>query len=481
VANIQPRKNKDGKIISYSIRVHKGRDPISGKQLKPYTMTWEVPAGWGEKTAEKEARKQAAIFEKDCKDGVAMDSRQTFSGYAEYVIRTKVRTGILKPKTKHHYRKLLIRVNEAIGHMKLKDIRPQHINQLYEQLSQNGIKRKGEKAVAKVDLSALIKEKGLSKLDVSRNENVSVHFNTVFRACRGQNIAAKSAEEISKVLDMPAERIFTFIVDETPLANRTIRDYHQFVSTVLADAEKEMLIPYNPAGKARPPKIESTKPNYYQSDDIAQILAALDNEPIKWRTMIHLFLVTGARLGEIIGLKWDRVMWNSKQIQIDRALYYTPDKGLYEDTPKTKNSVRSINLPDEMMMLLREYRVWQLEQMQLFGDKWQNIGYVFANEEGGGLNPGTVDGWLRRFRKKYNLPHLNTHAFRHTQASILLFNGVDAVSVSRRLGHAKVSTTTDIYSHIMDEAEAKATECVADVIYKPKPAADKEDNVIKIG
>ncbi|MCL2035554.1 MAG: hypothetical protein FWG94_12625 [Oscillospiraceae bacterium] len=100
----------------------------------------------GKHTAEKEARKQAAIFEKECKDGVAMDSRQTFSGYAEYVIKTKVRTGILKQKTEHHYRKLLVRVNEAIGHMKLKDIRPQHINQLYEQLSQNGMKRKGGKA-----------------------------------------------------------------------------------------------------------------------------------------------------------------------------------------------------------------------------------------------------------------------------------------------------------------------------------------------
>jgi integrase len=385
-----------------------------------------------------------------------MDSRQTFSGYAEYVINTKVRVGILKPKTEHHYRKLLVRVNEAIGHMKLKDIRPQHINQLYEQLSQNGMRRNGEKATAKVDLKALLEEKGMSQMDIPRCESVTIHYNTVIRAFNGKRVDSQSAMDVAKALEVHPNKLFDFHTDETPLANRTIRDYHQFVSTVLADAEKEMLIPYNPASKARPPKIESTKPNYYQSDDIVQILAALGKEKIKWRTMFHLFLVTGARLGEIIGLKWDRVMWNSKQIQIDRALYYIPDRGLYEDTPKTKNSVRAINLPNEMITLLKEYRIWQLEQMQLLGNRWHNSGYVFANEEGGGLNPGTVDGWLRRFRKKHNLPHLNTHAFRHTQASILLFNGVDAVSVSRRLGHAKVSTTTDIYSHIMDEAEAKA-------------------------
>ena len=479
MANIQPRTNKDGKIISYSIRVHKGRDPISGKQLKPYTMTWEVPDGWGEKTAEKEARKQAAIFEKECKDGVTMDSRQTFSQYADYVIKTRVRAGVLKPSTEKHYRELLVRTNEAIGHMKLKDIRPPHINQLYEQLSQSGIRRTGEKAVAKIDLSALIKEKGMSKLEISRNEDVSVHFNTVFRACRGENISYKSAEEISKALDMPPEKIFSFIFDDTPLSSRTVRDYHQFVTTILAEAEKELLIPYNPATKARPPKVGEHTPNYLQMEDVARIIETLEREPIKWKTMIHLFLVTGARLGEIIGSKWQKINWQTKQILIDTALLYSSEKGMYESTPKTKNSVRNINLPDEMISLLWEYQVWQMEQKLLFGDKWKNSEYIFTNEEGGALNPGTVGGWLRRFSKKHDLPYLNAHAFRYTQASILFFNGVDAISISKRLGHAKVSTTTDIYSHIMKESEARVSECIADVIYKPKPVV-RNDNILKL-
>jgi len=481
MANIQPRKNKDGKTISYSIRVHKGRDPITGKQLKPYTMTWEVPNGWSDKTAEKEAAKQAAIFEKQCRDGVAMDSRQTFTEYAEYVIKTKVRTGILKPRTEHHYRDLLVRTNEAIGHMKLKDIRPQHINQLYEQLSQSGIKRGAEKAVAKVDLKALLKEKGMSQADIPRFEGVKIHYNTVVRACNGKNIDADSAEDIGRALSINLAKIFDFFTDETPLSNRTVRDYHQFVSTILADAEKEMLIPYNPASKARPPKLGEHTPNYLQVEDVARIIEALENVPIKWQAMIHLFLVTGCRLGEIIGLKWEKVNWDSNQVLIDRALLYTPNKGLYEDTPKTKNSVRNINLPFEMISLLKEYHIWQTGQKILFGDKWQNSGYIFTNEEGGGLNPGTVGGWLRRFSAKYDLPYLNAHAFRHTQASILFFNGVDAVSISKRLGHARVSTTTDIYSHIMKASEAKVSECVADVIYRPKPAVEKKEKIIRIG
>ena len=467
MANIQPRRNKDGSIISYSIRVYKGRDPVTGKQLKPYTMTWEVPKGWSEKTAEKAARTQAIIFEKECREGVTSDNRQTFSEYAQYVIDTKVRQGILKPRTEHHYRVLLTRINETIGHMKLKDIRPQHINQLYEHLSKSG-KRSAIKARAKVDLRALIKEKGMSLADICKHENVSIHYNTIIHAFNGKNITLQSANEIATALDTSHEKLFSFITDNTPLSNRTIRDYHQFVSTIFADAVKEMLIPYNPASKARSPKVGERTPNYLQSEDVTRIIKALETEPVKWRAMIHMFLVTGCRMGEIIGLKWDKINWASGQILIDRALLYTPVIGLYEDTPKTRSSVRIINVPQEMMYILKEYYEWQQERKKRLGDKWQDSGFVFTNMEGGGINPGTVSGWLKRFSQKRGLPYLNAHAFRHTQASILFFNGVDAISISKRLGHARVSTTTDIYSHIMKESEALIGECVADVIYRLK-------------
>ena len=71
------------------------------------------------------------------------------------------------------------------------------------------------------------------------------------------------------------------------------------------------------------------------------------------------------------------------------------------------------------------------------------------------------------FSKRHDLPHINPHAFRHTMASILINSGKDVVSVSKRLGHAKVSTTTDIYSHIIMEADEQASECLADVMLRP--------------
>lgn len=92
MANIQPRKNKEGKIISYSIRVHKGRD-ANGKQLKPYTKTWTVPTGMSEKKIQSELNKVVVLFEKQCKEGLIADNKQTFEQYANYVIDLKERSG----------------------------------------------------------------------------------------------------------------------------------------------------------------------------------------------------------------------------------------------------------------------------------------------------------------------------------------------------------------------------------------------------
>ena len=84
------------------------------------------------------------------------------------------------------------------------------------------------------------------------------------------------------------------------------------------------------------------------------------------------------------------------------------------------------------------------------------------------MHPDSITDWCNKFSIKYNLPHINPHAFRHTMASILYFNGADSISISKRLGHSKVSTTTDIYSHIIKQADEQSAECIADVFLRKK-------------
>lgn len=97
--------------------------------------------------------------------------------------------------------------------------------------------------------------------------------------------------------------LFTIEQDKTPLSAKTVAEYHRFIHTVMQQAEDELLIPYNPAAKATPPKVCKSRPDFYEPDTVAAILDAAEQEPIKWKTMLHLFLITGRRREDICGLK----------------------------------------------------------------------------------------------------------------------------------------------------------------------------------
>ena len=145
---------------------------------------------------------------------------------------------------------------------------------------------------------------------------------------------------------------------------------------------------------------------------------------------------------------------------------YSPDVGIYEDSPKTASSNRYITLPLETMKLLRQYRAWQSGERLRLGEYFQNQDFVFCQDTGKPMHPDSVTDWLKKFSKRHGLPHINPHAFRHTMASMLYFNGVDSVSISKRLGHAQVSTTANIYAHVMAEADQRNADILADVFLK---------------
>lgn len=101
-------------------------------------------------------------------------------------------------------------------------------------------------------------------------------------------------------------------------------------------------------------------------------------------------------------------------------------------------------------------------------DRWLNSGYVFTQDNSDRMNPDSITAWLNDFAIRHSLPHINSHAFRHTVASVLLANGTDIVTVAAQLGHANASTTENFYAHIIEENKTKATECIADVLLRKK-------------
>ncbi len=156
----------------------------------------------------------------------------------------------------------------------------------------------------------------------------------------------------------------------------------------------------------------------------------------------------------------------SLALDICNSILYSPDVGIYEDTPKTECSNRYITLPQETMNLLRQYKVWQGKERLRLGAYYQYQCYVFTQDDGSPMHPDSVTDWLDKFSKRHDLPHINPHAFRHTMASMLYFNGVDSVSISRRLGHAQVSTTADIYAHVIEEADKTNADILSNIFLK---------------
>nr|WP_300756660.1 site-specific integrase [uncultured Oscillibacter sp.] len=149
-----------------------------------------------------------------------------------------------------------------------------------------------------------------------------------------------------------------------------------------------------------------------------------------------------------------------------KNITYRADRGIYEDTPKTSTSGRFIALPEETMQLLRQYRAWQNEERLRLGEYYSYQGFVFSQDNGKLMRPDSVTAWLSKFSKRHGLPHVNPHAFRHTMASMLYFNSVDSVSISKRLGHSKISTTTDIYAHVIAAADQQNADILADIFLK---------------
>lgn len=449
-------------IVSYRISVSAGFD-TSGRRIR-HRMTYKPEPGMTARQIEKAVQRAAADFERSIEQGFALDNRQTFADYAEYVLDLKERDGT-KAKTLDRHKELMIRINQAIGHLKLADIRPQHLNSFYKNLSEPGIRAGGGSATAKIDLAEWLKANKKSRASIA--EAAGVAASTVSAAVCGKAIQEAKAAAIAQAMGKKLGEVFTVEQNMEPLADRTVLAHHRLISIILSQAEKEMLMPYNAAAKATPPKAAKKAPNYFQPETISEILKALEAEPLKWQLITHLLLVTGCRRGEIMGLKWEKVDFENSRLKIDRALIVSPSMGVYESTTKT-NDVRYLTLPAETMQLLRQHKREQRRLQLANGDRWISTGYVFTQDNGDHMNPDSITAWLNDFSARHGLPHINPHAFRHTVASVLLANGTDIVTVAAQLGHASASTTENFYAHIIEENKAKASECIADVLLRKK-------------
>ena len=221
---------------------------------------------------------------------------------------------------------------------------------------------------------------------------------------------------------------------------------------------------YNAAKRADAPKVKRKNVNYFQPADLAEFNIAISKESLKYQTLFSLFVITGARRGEILGLKWKNIDFENGLIYFKTSILYSRKKGVYESDLKTEDSERTVMIPSSTVELLEKYKKWQDEQKQYFTGYYMDQGFIFSRDDGNPMHPDSITDYFNKFSKKYGLKHINPHAFRHTAASLLFSAGADAVSISKRLGHAQVSTTSNIYAHVINGTDKKNAEILEDFI-----------------
>jgi len=265
-------KTKSGK---YRLFVSAGTGP--GGKRKRLTKTVEAKS-------DREAEKLLAQFVAEVEKGQYIEpGKLTF---AEFVNRWLRDYGEVKlePKTLHRYKEILGRVLEAMGHLRIDQIRPLHLVEFYQNLREEGIRKDGR---------------------------------------------------------------------EGRLSEDTVLYHHKVISSIFNKAVKWGVVAVNPASKVDPPKSEGNQPAVYDEKQTAALLAALDEEPLKYKVIVILALATGLRRGELMGLEWPDVDFENNTITVNKASQYLPKKGTFTKGPKTKSSNRKIAVPESVMTLLK--------------------------------------------------------------------------------------------------------------------------------
>ena len=244
------------------------------------------------------------------------------------------------------------------------------------------------------------------------------------------------------------------------LAPATIRRYLTILQSIMTMAWKQEYINSNPADTRRLEisKIVTPEVEVFSNEEIAEILKMARLEPIHIHAVIATAIYTGARRGEIAGLKWEDVDFEKRTMYIRRSVVKLAQQEPEIKLPKTISSIRQMAIPQALCDILQELKKEQDRKKALLGEEWHEEGFLFTDWCGHVMHPHTPTKQFDKFLKKYGFRHLKFHGLRHSSATYLLSNGCDIKTVSKRLGHTSIDTT-NIYVHALAKTDKAAADC----------------------
>lgn len=396
MASTRKRNTKNGQPF-YEITVSRGRG------VSRLTSRWYPPAGWSQKAIDRELAKVASEFERKVKAGEIVTRQET---------REQER-------------------QEALQAAQIKTLK-QYAESVF-----------------------------MPSLAVRCSENTRTSYqgnldNWIYPALGGFKLPDITAANISALL---------LSIQSQGRSHSTVVKVYTILQGLFKMAYMNDLIDRNPMDKVERPKprkdeVRPKEAEAYTAEEIRKIWNCLSLEPLKWRVLVRLLIDTGIRRGECCGLQWKDVDFKQNTITICGNLCYTPDKGIYLDTPKNGKS-RTIDVDPEIMGLLMQLRKEQASSAI--------SPFVFSQEgKPEPMHPQSPGRYLKRFSERYNIPHLHPHKLRHSFASIAITSGADIASVSEKLGHTDKAVTLRMYTHADQDSIKRASNIFRDAIKAAK-------------
>ena len=248
------------------------------------------------------------------------------------------------------------------------------------------------------------------------------------------------------------------------LAPRSVASCRRVLSQALKDAVRWGLLIRNPMDAVDPPRVVDAEMVTWSDTQARAFLDAVVGDRLY--AMWVLFLTTGVRRGELAGLRWDDVDLDRATMAIVRnRVSAGRGKAVSTHQPKTRRGRRNVALDVTSVEVLRAHRTAQLQERMRLGPAWVDSDYVFCGVDGAALHPDTITATFKSIIRDLDVPQIRLHDLRHTSATLALKAGVHPKVVSERLGHAAVSITLDLYSHVLDSMQAEAAEQIGDVVF----------------
>lgn len=277
--------------------------------------------------------------------------------------------------------------------------------------------------------------------------------------------------KLSKLTARHLDRLYAKLTAKGNKAT-TVRRVHALISAALHQAERWNMVEQNVARRATPPPVHAEQIKAPSAEAVRAIIAEAESADHTLAVLLLLGAATGARRGELCGLRWSDVDWEGFNLAITRAIYEKEGGGWGEKATKT-HQVRRVALDDFTLNVLRTYRSEVIDTASSLDLKIAEEAFMFSRDPRGiePIRPEVVTRFAGRIAKDAGVDtHL--HALRHFSATQLIAGGHDVRTVASRLGHADASVTLRVYAHALPEQDRKAAAALGRILASSRDEPD---------